>query len=591
MSNLINQENQKISSLKGHLILTPSQSLTLTQKESQIKENLFLTDKKISEKKTNFINMENLDNIDPNERLKIIDELINKKKETLVNINNKLNIISKIEKSNSEPLNYLRKQEILEDNKIKEKYNSKNISLGKKLVLISEKVKKLESELLYGKVSNSIPLKEKLKEIKNKREIILSRMRANDNEIKKIDDKEKKYTFKEKKLNFLENLEKIQENNNSKKIILKKNLLTDNNININDMFNKCLYEEKIQNRIKDEKIKEIKYKELREKELAKVKHRKLIQLENERYLKTNNWIEGFINNKNYLSWEEKEKERLKKEELLITLENNKRKIKYSPISSEELNQFSNFIKNEQLKVKNELKTKKLQLEEIWKERKGLIPEHKSKFELLNIKMDNEAKEEKLLKKEEIKENILIKNKYANDVSKKYNKPKLINDKLKKQRLDKIMELKGINKQNEIKALSNKLKLKSLKLVKSQPKIFKMNNNVKTMEDNNEQKDKNNEKESGEKNNILDNDIRLWKKILNNNGDIFNIEENKILDNNEGKKYIIKRNKSNTVNKSSGSYDIKSNNINIYKWKEEKQNKKHINEIKEKLNILDKLIKE
>ena len=50
MSNLINQENQKISSLKGHLILTPSQSLTLTQKESQIKENSFLTDKKISKK-------------------------------------------------------------------------------------------------------------------------------------------------------------------------------------------------------------------------------------------------------------------------------------------------------------------------------------------------------------------------------------------------------------------------------------------------------------------------------------------------------------------------------------------------------------
>ena len=357
------------------------------------------------------------------------------------------------------------------------------------------------------------------------------------------------------------------------------------------MFNKCLYEEKIQNRIKEEKIKEIKYKELREKELAKVKHRKLIQLENERYLKTNNWIEGFINNKNYLSWEEKEKERLKKEELLITLENNKRKIKYSPISSEELNQFSNFIKNEQLKVKNELKTKKLQLEEIWKERKGLIQEHKSKFVLLNIKMDNDAKEEKLLKKEEIKENILIKNKYASDVSKKYNKSKLINDKLKKQRLDKIMELKSINKQNEIKALSNKLKLKSLKFVKSQPKIFKMNNNEKTAEDNNEQKDKNNEKEIGEKNNILDNDIRLWKKILNNNGDILNIEENQILINNEGKKYIIKKNKSNTVNKSSGSYDIKSNNINIYKWKEEKQNKKHINDIKEKLNILDKLIKE
>ena len=56
----------------------------------------------------------------------------------------------------------------------------------------------MEKKVLYGKVSNSIPLKEKLKEIKNKRDIILSKMKANDNEIKKIDDKEKKYTFKKK---------------------------------------------------------------------------------------------------------------------------------------------------------------------------------------------------------------------------------------------------------------------------------------------------------------------------------------------------------------------------------------------------------
>ena len=54
MSNLIIQENQKISSLKGHLILTPSQSLTLTQKENKVKENLFFADKKISEKKNGF---------------------------------------------------------------------------------------------------------------------------------------------------------------------------------------------------------------------------------------------------------------------------------------------------------------------------------------------------------------------------------------------------------------------------------------------------------------------------------------------------------------------------------------------------------
>ena len=78
---------------------------------------------------------------------------------------------------------------------------------------------------------------------------------------------------------------------------------------------------------------------MREKELAKVKRRKIMHQEKERYIKTNNWIESFVNKKNYLSWDEKEKERIKKEELLITLENNRRKIKFSPISSEKLINF------------------------------------------------------------------------------------------------------------------------------------------------------------------------------------------------------------------------------------------------------------
>ena len=75
-------------------------------------------------------------------------------------------------------------------------------------------------------------------------------------------------------------------------------------------------------------------------------------------MKNNKWIQTYARNKNYLSWDEKEKERINNEEALIELENNKRKIKYSPISSEELNKFSNDIRKKQLQVKNELKQKK-----------------------------------------------------------------------------------------------------------------------------------------------------------------------------------------------------------------------------------------
>lgn len=92
----------------------------------------------------------------------------------------------------------------------------------------------------------------------------------------------------------------------------------------------------------------------------------------------------------------------KKEESLIALEIKKRKMIYCPISSEELNNFSNEVRNNQLKLKNDLKLKKLQLEELWKERKDLIPPHKSKFELSNIQRDNDFKQQQILKKKESK---------------------------------------------------------------------------------------------------------------------------------------------------------------------------------------------
>ena len=607
MSSITGQENPGIFSQKEQLNLIPSQSLFSSPKQKK-NEDFFLTYEnlynKTSDKKEN--------NNNPYERLKIIEEIINNKNDELNNISNKLEKIDKIHKNIQKPLTYSKKQEIIEDNKIKEILNLKNASLGKKLLQISEKVKKIEAALLYGGGgSNQIPIKEKLKDMKNKKEYILLKMKENDNEIKKIEHKEEKNTYKEKQKNFLENLMKTKEEKNSKKLLIKKSLLllTDNNINANEAFNKCLQEEELQNRLKEQKIKEQKYKELREKELEKVKERKqIINIKNERY-NNNNWIDAYTNNKNYLSWDEKEKERIRKEESLIILENNKRKIRFSPISSEELNEFSNEIKKKQLQNKNDLKMKKLQLEELWKERKKLLPEHKSKFELMNIKNDNDVKEELLLRKENIRENILEKINFSLDVSKNY-KPKLINDKLKRERIEKIKELKGLNRKKGIKDLDNKLKLKTIKLIKSQPQNFKKKNFFK-IEDTiaeqqakklikNEKNDENIKKEKEEiindKNDDLINEVKYWKKLLNNNKDIFNIEENNddIELKEEKKKYKIKRNKMNKVNSSTGSPDfilnkIKNNDFNnIYKMKEEKQN---INDIKTKLNILNEYIGE
>ena len=586
MSNLINQDHQEKYS-KEQSITLPSKSLSLSPQERKIKKEFFISNENIQLNNEN--NIQANDKTNSYERLKMIDQMINIKNKELININDKLKKLDNYE-NKKKNIYFSKKQEIYENNKIKEKLNIKNLSLGKKFLQISEKVKKIENELLYrGSENNSyIPIKEKLKEAKSNKEYILLKIRENDDEIKKINDKEIKNTFKEKKKIFLENLEKIKENNNSNRNIRKKNLLllTDNNINANEVFNKCLYEEEIQKRINEEKIKEQKHKELREKELEKIKKRKIEHIKNERYLKNNNWIHAYKNNKNYLSWDEKEKERIRKEEALIELENNKRKIKYSPISSEELNKFSNDIRKKQLKVKNELKQKKLQLKEIWKERKALMPENKSKFELLNKKYENDVKEEALLKQEQIKGNILEKINFSYDVSQKY-RPKMINDKLKKERIERINELKGINRKNEIKTLTNKLKLKSIKLVQTQPKNFKLNNIFKVentvsqqqvmklqkkYNDNINNIDLN--KNDDDKNDNLVNEIKVWKKILNNNGDIFKIDENKNDFKEENKKYKIRKNKSKKkVNKSSGSSDINNNIINIFQTKEDKQKKK------------------
>ena len=602
MSNLINQEK----SLKDQSLTLPSKLQSLSPKVRKIKEDFFNTYENIQHNNKNIIQINEKNS--PYERLKILEQMINVKNKELFNINNKLNKLDNYEKKNKKPLIFSANREIYENNKIKEKLNIKNLSLGKKFLKISEKIKKIEDELLYrgSENSNYIPIKEKLKEVKSSKEYILLKMKQNDEEIKKINDKEKKNSFKEKKKKFLENLEKIKEISNSNKNIRKKNplLLTDNNINANEVFNKCLYEEEIQQRRNEEKIKEQKYKELREKELEKIKKRKEnIQINNERYLKNNKWIQTYARNKNYLSWDEKEKERINNEEALIELENNKRKIKYSPISSEELNKFSNDIRKKQLQVKNELKQKRIQLEEIWKERKALMPEHKSKFQLLNKKYENDAKEIILLKQEQIKGNILEKINFSYDVSQKH-RPKLINDKLKKERIEKIKDLKGDNRKNKIKALTNKLKLKSFKIIQTQPKNFKLNNVFKAENSVAEQQLIKLQKRKSDNNNIildqnnidendnLVNEIKIWKKILNNNGDIFNIDENKSGYKEENKKYKIIKNKSNQkVNKSSGNSDINTNIINISQKKEEKYNKNYINNIKTKLNILNKIIEE
>ena len=88
--------------------------------------------------------------------------------------------------------------------------------------------------------------------------------------------------------------------------LIKKHYLSENE-NINENFNKCIYEEETNKRLNEIKMKEQKYKEMREKELQIIQKRKSIHSDLDKQIKSRNWINNFSNNKNYLSWDEKEK--------------------------------------------------------------------------------------------------------------------------------------------------------------------------------------------------------------------------------------------------------------------------------------------
>ena len=400
----------------------------------------------------------------PYDRLKSIEEVINSKYDELIKIKNKLAKIKIKEKliekekfeSIEESLPLIKKQEIIEDNKIKNKLNIQNISLNNKLKFLTEKVNKIESELINGSRPGFIEsMKSKLKEVLNKKEMIILKIKENNNEIQKINEKDNKKKFKFNKKIFLDNLDysdnnndnnKNNENKNNKINNIKKYYLSENDKN----YLKNILEEEKDKKIKDEKIKEQKYKEMRKNEIQTVQKRKNLHVNFEKEMLSKKWINNLTSKKNYISWEEKEKQRKKNEEELISLSNYQRSLICKPFSSGELQEFSKKVKKEEIKNKNNSIRKKKMFEILWKERKDMLPKHKSKFLIFNIQNDQKIKEDLILKKEKIKGNMNERLHFSSEVCKKF-KPKLI------------------------KELNNRLKLKLIRIVNTQPKNFKKNN--------------------------------------------------------------------------------------------------------------------
>ena len=259
----------------------------------------------------------------------------------------------------------------------------------------------------------------------------------------------------------------IDDPNNIPENIYNPNVKT--NINKIDSRIQALEEEIKKDKEEKQKKYEIKVKLFREKELEREKKRKKIinQINNISVSPKNKYLPK----KDYITSEEREQMRKMKEESLFQLEKEKRKFKYLPISSEELNNFSKEVQKNEKILKSELSKKKKQMEDLWKERKSLLPKYHSKFMDINIDMDNEAKEELILKQEKLKNKEIERSNFGKEVLKN-KQPKILNDKLKTEREQRIKELKGLNRLDNIKELDNKLKQKSVKLVQSQPKNFR-----------------------------------------------------------------------------------------------------------------------
>ena len=497
---------------------------------------------------------------------------------------------------NSNPLDELKsiKEKIKNENsKIKE-INSKLDELNNKH---GQTVKKRKLELDYN--FDTLNSKSKSKQGQNNNMLSYSSPRIKNNiyitgsDIDQIHEKMKnlrKIKIERTNLNELINIEDQYTDNRNKSI---SKILSD--IDKGEKRIKALEEAELKFREENRKKNEYKIKLFRERELEREKERKkMINKINNISLSQAN---KYSPKKNYITSEEKEELRKLKEESLLQIEKEKRKQKFLPISSEELNNFSNEVKKNEKILKTELAKKKKQMEDLWKERKNLLPKYHSKFMDLNIELDKEAKEKNILKKERLRNKELERANFGKEIIRNY-QPKVLNDKLKLEREQRIKDLKGLNRYNNIKELGTKIKQKTSKIVQSQPKNFNKKNVFVIEETTAEKQAKKltgkpvdyllecrNEKSKMDSNVLMQSNsvkrMKRWKEMLDSGGknNVYNDVENIKI------QAAVMDDKANNINK------LLKNGGNFGPKKEELSQEAtnlYMNSIQAKIQILDKL---
>jgi len=396
-------------------------------------------------------------------RIKIIEDQINNENFIINEYDSQLNQIKSKDSKPAQRANtsIKEKESIKKTNNILSKLKSKNNSLMINLNDLNNKQNMLELGSSFS-IQEENQNRDKLKRIKSEKEVIQNKIKEIDNQIKIILDNEKNMNFSRANLqkNYNDNIEE-------KKYIY-------NRISINKVksspssFLKSLEELKKKEEEEKEAKKLEKFQNLRNRELEIIRRRKN-KIDNLTKVMT----PKYILKKDYITAEEREEKRQMEEEALIKKEIKKRRMKLQPISSHELNKFSREVQRNEQMFQEELDQKKDQMKLLWKERKNLLPEYKSKFFEYNKQNDEKIRDEYILKKERIRQDVKDRIKFGEDIIKNL-QPKS-NEKLKSEREKNILKINGVNKQQDIKEIENKLKKKAIKITQSQPRNFKLNN--------------------------------------------------------------------------------------------------------------------
>ena len=315
------------------------------------------------------------------DRIKMLQEQINNENYLIKEYDSQLSQLKKTDYKPSKRVSITVKQKesIKRTNNLISKLKSKNNSLLINLDELNNKQNLLELGTSLN-IQEKNRNKDKLKKIKTEKEVIQNKIKEINSQIKIILDNEKNISISKDRLrrNYTNDIE-------------EKNYIN-NKIPINKIksppssFLKSIEElEKKEEEEKEAKKLE-KYQNLRNRELEIIRRRK-----NKIDTLTKVTTPKYVPKKDYITAEEREEKRLIEEEGLIKKETKRRKMRLQPISSNELNKFSREVQRNERIFQEGLDQKKEQMKMLWKERKNLIPEYKSKFSEYNIQSEEKMR--------------------------------------------------------------------------------------------------------------------------------------------------------------------------------------------------------